>query len=337
MKRLKIIFMLVLTAFSISLTAQKQQFKKADKQYKAQNYAQAIPHYEAGLAIKTNLSAKTKLANCYRMINQMEKAERLYAQIVRQPKAKTNTYFYYAETLMSNEKYDEAKYWFEQYHKFHPEKEKGRLMAEACDRVKDIIPYFPLAEILPFPQNSEGDDTAPVFFNGGIVFSSDRKMGAKLLKQKSGTTGRDFINIYYSKENENFEFSKPKKYSGKLNELNKNTANFSYKADSTLAVFSRNSKVTNRKNAFTMQLYQAESSNGKRWKNVRAISFCRVAYNYMHPALSPDGQWLFFVSDKPSGNGGTDLYVSKRKKDGSWSRPQNLGPNINTSNNEGFP
>ena len=73
MKRLKIIFVCVLATFSISLTAQKQQFKKADSHYKAKNYSQAIPLYKEGLAIKSKLSAKTKLANCYRKINQMEK------------------------------------------------------------------------------------------------------------------------------------------------------------------------------------------------------------------------------------------------------------------------
>jgi len=338
MKRLKIIFMCVLATFSISLSAQKQQFKKADKYYKSKNYSQAIPLYKEGLAIKANLAKQTKLANCYRMINQIEEAEKLYEEIVKKPKAKTNTYYYYAETLMSNQKYDRAKYWFEQYHKFHPEKGKGRIMADACEKIKDIQAYFAHAEVLEFSQNSDADDSAPVFFNGGIVFSSDRKMGVKLLKQKSGTTGRDFITLYFSKEQEDAQFKKPKKFSGKLNELNKNTANISFTADSTRAVFSKNSNVTNRKNAFTLQLYQAESSNGgKKWKNVKEIEFCNLAYNYMHPTISPDGRQLFFVSDKPGGQGGTDLYVAMLKKDGKWGRPVNLGTSINTSSNEGFP
>ena len=45
---------------------------------------------------------------------------------------------------------------------------------------------------------------------------------------------------------------------------------------------------------------------------------------------------MFFISDSKKGNGGTDIYVSYRTKKG-WGRPQNLGPNINTSANEGFP
>lgn len=85
-----------------------------------------------------------------------------------------------------------------------------------------------------------------------------------------------------------------------------------------------------------MQLYFAESPNGKKWKNPELIPFCKKEYNFMHPALSPDGKMLYFVSDKPGGEGGTDIYVSELGKKG-WSKPVNLGTEINTSFNEGFP
>lgn len=57
----------------------------------------------------------------------------------------------------------------------------------------------------------------------------------------------------------------------------------------------------------------------------------------MHPAISPDGKMLFFVSDRSKGEGGADLYMSTLKVDGKWSRPENLGPRINTEAHEGFP
>ena len=56
----------------------------------------------------------------------------------------------------------------------------------------------------------------------------------------------------------------------------------------------------------------------------------------MHPAVSPNGKLLFFVSDKAGGLGGTDIYVSRKQKN-RWSRPENLGAKINTSGHEGFP
>ncbi|MEM9922029.1 MAG: OmpA family protein, partial [Bacteroidota bacterium] len=261
---------------------------------------------------------------------------RLYGEIVQDERAKDITFLYYGETLMSNEKYDEAREWFHKYSERKPDDERGRLMAISCSEVKNIQPMFTNVNIKGFTQNSETDDTAPVAFNEGVVFSSDRPQGMKLLKQKSGTTGRDFIKLYYSAQNIDGTFEPAKPYSGKINELNKNTGPITFSADGSLAVFSRNSKVANKKDIYPMQLYSAESADGNKWKNIKEMEFCRLSYNYMHPALSPDGKWLFFVSDKGQGVGGTDLYVSKLTDKG-WGKAKNLGATINTSMNEGFP
>jgi len=55
------------------------------------------------------------------------------------------------------------------------------------------------------------------------------------------------------------------------------------------------------------------------------------------PAISADGKTLYFVSNRQGGMGGHDIYKSTLAEDGSWSAPQNLGPNINTSFNESSP
>ncbi len=336
MNHIKIIFLLLLFLGNTAVFGQKAQFKKADKAYKAKNYSEAIPLYEEGLAIKDNLSRRTKLANSYRMINQLEKAATLFREVVRDPKAKPITYFYLGESLMGAGNYDEAKYWFQQYHTKEPDDQKALLMIAACNQVKDVKSVFPDMGVMPFAHNSDVDDNAPIFWNNQILFSSDRNQGIKLLKQKSGVTGRDYIQVYSSAEGSNFNYADPKSYSGKVNELNKNSSNITISQDGTRAVFSRNSKNANKKNTHTIQLFQMESTDGKKWKNVKEVDFANNAYNFMHPALSPDGKTLFFVSDKGSGEGGTDIYVSYNKKD-KWSRPINLGPVINTEANEGFP
>ncbi|MCS7169106.1 MAG: hypothetical protein NZ949_00625 [Candidatus Kapabacteria bacterium] len=56
-----------------------------------------------------------------------------------------------------------------------------------------------------------------------------------------------------------------------------------------------------------------------------------------HPAVSPDGQWLVFASDRPGGWGGLDLYASRRSPDGEWEAPENLGPQLNTAADEAMP
>ena len=54
-------------------------------------------------------------------------------------------------------------------------------------------------------------------------------------------------------------------------------------------------------------------------------------------AISPDGNWLFFASDRPGGYGGMDIYYSRKLPNGDWSSPKNAGPNINTEYNESYP
>ena len=55
------------------------------------------------------------------------------------------------------------------------------------------------------------------------------------------------------------------------------------------------------------------------------------------PCLSPDKKSLYFVSRRPGGMGGSDLYVSNRLLNGRWDTPVNLGPNINTPADEQCP
>ena len=81
--------------------------------------------------------------------------------------------------------------------------------------------------------------------------------------------------------------------------------------------FTRNGTYLSRQNAYCLQLFEAKSAGGQRWKGAKMLPFCSKEYNFMHPAVSPNGKLLFFVSDKPRGIVGTDIYVSKKtKRDG---------------------
>lgn len=55
------------------------------------------------------------------------------------------------------------------------------------------------------------------------------------------------------------------------------------------------------------------------------------------PSLSPDKRDLYFASNRPGGFGKSDIYVCHRNPDGSWTAPQNAGPDINTAGSESCP
>ncbi len=335
MNWLKIILFLQILLFSSQLAAQNKQLDKANKRYQIKKYAEAIPLYEQGLEKNPNLSAKVRLAYCYRVNNNIEKAVNLYNEIVLHKRAKPITWYYYGEALMSQGKYDEAKVWLKKYTDKKPGDPKGWTLIESIDKVQTIEPYYIVSNVKPFAHNSDSDDSAPVFFRGGIAFSSDRRTGAKIMKRKSSFTGRDFLSIYLSKGNGDDTYQSPNQISKRINDLNKNTGTIALSPDGTFVVFSRNSDVSNRKNQYNLMLYSADVTEDGRFRNVKLMKFCNNNANHMHPTFSPDGKTLFFTSDK-SGVGGTDIFYSTLGKKG-WSRAKNLDAPVNTTANEGFP
>lgn len=76
--------------------------------------------------------------------------------------------------------------------------------------------------------------------------------------------------------------------------------------------------------------------NGQEWVNIKEFRFNSEWFNITAPCLSPDGRRLYFVSDRPDGYGGSDLYYSNRRG-AFWDDPVNLGPEINTKGNESYP
>jgi outer membrane protein OmpA-like peptidoglycan-associated protein len=72
------------------------------------------------------------------------------------------------------------------------------------------------------------------------------------------------------------------------------------------------------------------------WGNLIAFDHNDPEHNYGHPSISPDGRKLFFVSDRPGGQGGTDIWYCDNLG-GQWGAPVNLGPLVNSAGNEMFP
>lgn len=83
-----------------------------------------------------------------------------------------------------------------------------------------------------------------------------------------------------------------------------------------------------------LKIFKAKLVNGK-WEGSEEMPFNSDEYSVGHPTLSADGKTLYFTSDMPGGQGGSDIYFSKW--DGKWGKPQNMGPEINTPGKESFP
>ncbi|WP_299116600.1 hypothetical protein [uncultured Winogradskyella sp.] len=88
---------------------------------------------------------------------------------------------------------------------------------------------------------------------------------------------------------------------------------------------------------YNLQIQRAEYVEGQGWTNFETLPFCSPDNNYAHPALSPDGSTLYFISDVKGAKGKSDLYKVSVTDHKSYGEITSLGETINSSRTEIFP
>lgn len=119
-----------------------------------------------------------------------------------------------------------------------------------------------------------------------------------------------------------------------------NDGPISFNAAGDLFVVSRNQDVEQKKKDIAktnnhLGLYMSRMTS-EGWSDLEPLPFNGDEFNCSHPALSADGEGLWFTSDRPGGQGGYDIWYSERKVSG-WTEPTNLGPLVNSGGHELFP
>ncbi|TMU56752.1 PD40 domain-containing protein [Flagellimonas algicola] len=128
---------------------------------------------------------------------------------------------------------------------------------------------------------------------------------------------------------------------GHLSTLDGYVPSMSVTADGTTAYFSRSVEQKPlyglfSKKELTHEIYRAENINGK-WSNITKIAVCPKYASAKHPTVSDDGKRLFFASNMRGSYGKYDIYVADIKSDGSFGVSKNLGPKVNTKEDELYP
>ncbi|MCF8238287.1 MAG: hypothetical protein K9I85_09045 [Saprospiraceae bacterium] len=335
-KQIFLVISFVCPLFSGMVQGQSADLRKADKWYKVRSYAKAAPLYEEALRSRFRVSTAQKLASCYRLTNAWTKVEALLDTLILEERVNEDMWFLYGEALMSNGKYDKAREWFLRYAEAEPSDTLAIVRANACLIVGSIPPYFPNTVYKKLPFNSDEDDHAAMPWEGGILFTSDRSPGLHLLKEKSQWTGRDYLALFYSRPLTDSTWSDPERYTSRFNGININVGYTTMTADSSTLYFTRNTQEPNKRGVYPLQIYSSHREEGGNWSKPQPGSFSNSEINMMHPAISTDGQYMVFASDRGSGAGGLDLWIMEQKKSG-WSRPTPLSDRINTPGHDAFP
>lgn len=183
--------------------------------------------------------------------------------------------------------------------------------------------------------SSSRADYCPAFSdrNGSVVyFSSTRNSGTG--GQMSGITGTKPGDIYCLKKDEKGHWKSPEAAEGELNsEWDEGAACFTEDGNTMYFTVCRSDPQYPR-----MAEIWTSTRNDAKWGKPQALKITAdTLSSYAHPALSPDGKWLYFVSDMPGGYGGYDLWRASVVGGHGVGAVENLGPEINTPGNEMFP
>jgi hypothetical protein len=180
------------------------------------------------------------------------------------------------------------------------------------------------------------DELSPVYYKGGIVFCSNQ-IDNTVISYKDDQKG--LFKIFYAEKKDSLEWRKSRILANEITStFNDGPATFN--ENGNLIYYSRNNFIDNSlkniNNASNkIGIYSAKLINGK-WDSIQPFRFNNPLYLFGTPALTPNGQRIYFSSDMPGGFGGMDLYYCD-KKNNEWDKAVNMGPLINTPKNESFP
>lgn len=177
---------------------------------------------------------------------------------------------------------------------------------------------------------------SPVIVKDGIIFCSDKRFSG--LKDRTAYDGRRLYNIYLAEQIDTTDFRKPRIL--KTDRSNKfNNGPLCFAPDGITVYFTsevETGKIAESKDFRNHSgIFVAELS-GESLISIRPFKYNDQQNNLGQPSISKDGKYIFFASDMPGGQGGSDMYYCELINS-EWSEPVNLGPVVNSSRAENYP
>ena len=313
------------------MQAQYGKQKRADKLYNNLAYMEAVEVYKDLIENDYNTREnRLKLAETYMKLRSPENAVFYYEDILEDSTNISAEYYYeYAQALRGAKRYEESREWLQKYLESN-----GKASAEANKMLNKNNPEIQTTYTVKKSDfNSEFSDFGAVKYNGETYFVSARNSGNS--EKKYSWNEQPFLDVY--RLNSNTEATP---IPGEINtKLHDGPISFS---NDEILYFTRNNYYNDKegkrdKEATNhLKIYSAQKS-GNSWTNIQELAINNNEYSVGHPSVSPDGKTLYFTSNMPGGQGGTDLYKVSINGNNSFGNPENLGDLINTAEDESFP
>ncbi len=276
-----------------------------------------------------------KLGTCYRRLNQAPQAAAAFQNAIRYEYPDSMTYYWLGRSLQADGQYAQALDAYTAFLRLCPDDElakegaRGCRMAIQAKKAKKSRYVVKNAKIF----NSRRADFAPMYLDKNfdqLFFTStnEKNMG----EHKSEITGMKKSDIYVSKKDEQGKWQRPEPVEGELNtDMDEGIVSFSPDGQTMYLTKARRSPTSNT----SVEIYTSRRSDAT-WGAASKYEITADTLSAVgHPAVSPDGKYLYFTSDMPGGYGGKDIWrVAIGERIGSL---ENLGPQINTPGDEMFP
>ena len=341
MRRFSFLIILLIIATVQESPAQKRKAERAYDAFNAGEYFDAIDQFKDTYS-RTKKADKTyrteivyMIAECYRLINDPKNAETWYKLAVKSSYPKPDAQYWLAESLKKNGKYQLAIDELKKYKQIAPSDARADQEIRACELALEWLrnpEAYKVEELKDL--NSKESDFSPAYGRddfGIIYFTSSRDDAAG--NKTHGVTGQEYSDIFESRIDKKSKWSTPVPVAVINSEFEEGTP---FLASDYKELYFTRCEVGKRERKGCVIMYSKKT--GDEWSEPKNIGILPDSLVAAHPALTSDGLTLYFVSDMAGGFGGKDIWKATRSTSGdSWSKPVNLGPDINTSNDELFP
>ncbi len=338
MKSLYIIFTLFVISH-VSLQAQNNDTKRADKQFSRFEYVDAATNYlDLVLDGKGNPYIYKRLAECYYNVFNTIEAERWYSKAIA-GSDDPELIYKYSQMLKANGKFNQSNEWMSKFTALRPEDIRSVTFNKNPNYLPKILKKGKKFNVKNLDFNSVNSDFGGAVQDGKLYIVSARNNAGKTYSWNE----EPYLDILEVPITADGMFGDVYLLGSKINtKFHEGTVAFS--PDGNTMYFSRESfynkeyerdSITNNKIS-VMNLFKATKIDGL-WDNITALPFNSIKYNISGPSVSKDGKTLYFHSDMPGGYGSADIYKVEIKDNGNFGEPVNLGQLINTEAQERFP
>ena len=331
----------ITAAGMLSSCGAERHLKKGEKYLALGEYHDAADEYKKAYS-KMQAKEKerrgqcaAKMAYCYTRINSTQKAIAAYRNVIRYNQDDINTHLEFARQLLKNGNYKEAIDEFKIVLDSMPDNtlaQNGYISAKTAAKTKEAGSRYIVKKMDIF--NSRRADYSPMLYGDNyeyLYFSSTRNEAEG--NELSGITGAKPGDIFFSQKDDKGKWGKPQTIESGLNsEYDEGACCFSVDG-STMYLTQCSTDPSYPRYATIATSARADAA----WGKPTTLSLTRdTLSSYAHPAISPDGVWLYFTSDMPGGKGGLDIWRVRLTEAG-LGGVENVGEPVNTAGDEMFP